>query len=385
MLKKILILMILAIIFISSCSKSPDKAAKVEMIEGIEYIHNPETPLFPERKLLLTEELDIRNEDEEGNVILYRPGWFVVDRQGKIYAPDYQERCVKAFDPDGRFIQTIGKEGSGPGEFQNIGEIALLPDDSPLVLDWEAKRISIFNPDGDFVTSHKYKNWSYDIFLTTDSIYVRDERIFGPETQLLINAYDFSGKELFSFGHFTPSHSQFINEGGVQFSVSLPFDVHSIKAGDQKNKWLYHCLNDKFLIEVFDINGKIFRKIDRPYKLLPVMDADKTRYLDGFSDLSENERRAIEKNVEMPKVKTVMDRMLVDDEGSLWIETHEEQDIDGQVLTAYDIFNEKGFYAARVWLEVRPLFFMKGKIYSYKTDEETGYRTLMVYRMHWSE
>jgi hypothetical protein len=67
-------------------------------------------------------------------------------------------------------VRTIGQKGEGPGEFQNIGEIALLPDDRLLVLDWEAHRVSLFDTTGKFVDSHKFINWSYDIF-DEDGVY----------------------------------------------------------------------------------------------------------------------------------------------------------------------------------------------------------------------
>jgi hypothetical protein len=214
---------------------------------------------------------------------------------------------------------------------------------------------------------------------------ILDERIFGPETQLLIKACDFSGDEVFSYGKFEPHHSLKINEAGRRFSLSRPFDVRSIIAGDQKNAWLYHCFNNRFLIDVYNQNGKLFRKIERPHELVPVKAEDKKRYLDGFSNDSETDLALMKKNIEMPDAKTVTDRMVVDDLGRLWVETNEEKEEQGRVLTAYDIFNEDGFYEARVWPANDPGLFAKGKMYARETDEETGYRFYKRYRIIWSK
>ena len=383
--KGLLFIVILAVLPWPACKKSPESPARIEFIDGIEYVRNTKTPLHPERTVAFEEELSIGPQDEEGNIVLSRPVWYVVDEREFIYICDIQDLWIKVFDPDGRLIRTIGRKGSGPGEFQSIGEIALVPGGRFLVLDWEAHRVSLFGTDGNFINSHQFPGWSYDIFVTTDSMYARDERIFGPQTQLFVKAYDFSGDELFSLGKFEPHHSLEINEAGRRFSVSRPFDVRSIMAGDQKNRWLYHCLNNRYLIDVYDQNGKLFRKIERAYELVPVKAEDKKRYLDGFSNISETELALIEKNMEMPDAKTVTDRMVVDDLGRLWVETNEEKEEQGRVLTAYDIFNEDGFYEARVWIDADPGLFAKGKMYARETEEETGYRFYKRYRIIWGE
>jgi len=361
----------------------------IDVIDGIEYVHNVEMPLFPDRTVVFEEELVIKSEDEEGNILLFRPGWYVVDSEGYIYICDLQDLRIKVFDPEGHLTRSIGRKGDGPGEFQNIGEIALLPDDRLLVLDWEAHRISLFDTEAKFTNSHKFLSWSYDIYVTTNTFYARDENIFGPETQLSVKAYDLSGNELFSYGKFVSHHSLQIDEGSRRFSISgKPFDVHSIFAGDQKNARLYHCLNDKYSIDVYDQSGKLFRKIDRPYRRIPVSGKDREDYLDGIRGISESDRALVDKNLEMPSVKNVTENMVVDDSGSLWVETHEKKETQGKMLTAFDIFNEDGIYEARVWLDVSQIslgVFRNGKMYSREADEETGYRVFKRYDVVWKD
>lgn len=386
MMKKILLCFFAASICIwCSCSDKMNKGATVEVIEGIEHVHNTETPLYPEKRVFFEEELTIKSENEDGDILLFRPGWHLVDGKGLIYICDLQDLKIKVFDQNGIMIRTIGQKGQGPGEFQNIGEIALLPDDRLLVLDWEANRISFFDSEGKFLNGHKFTNWSYDIYLTTNSSYVRDERIFGEKTKLIVKACDLSGKEIYTYGEFEPYHSQEIKDAGQWFSVSIPFDIRSILAGDKKNGRLYHCMNDKFLIEVYDAKGKLFRKIDRPYRLLPTGSEDKKKYLAGFTRSSETSLALIEKHVQMPPVKTVTDNMVVDDSGNLWVETNEEIQEQGKTLKVFDIFNEDGVYEARVWLEKSPGLFKNGKMYARETDGETGYWVYKRYRIVWSE
>lgn len=377
------------ILFLILCFSCKDKSklgsnTSVEIINGVEYVHNTETPLHPHKTISFEEELSIGEKDEEGQIVLYRPGRFIVDEDENIYVCDRQDWAIKVFDPNGRFVRSIGREGSGPGEFKFAAEIAFLPDGRLLVQDWDLDRASLFMKDGQFISSHKSRFSSYDVYFTTNSSYARDDNIFGFEEKLFVKTYDFSGKELISFGEFTPDQSQEIKKDGRWFRVGKPFDVHSIVAGDQKNKRLYHCLNDKYLIEVYNQEGKLFRKIDRPYKLLPVTAADAQRWVEDVKGADEKAKRIIKEEIIMPKFKTVTERMIVDDLGNLWIETCEVKYVEGRVLAAYDIFNEKGVYEARIWSDLRPDVIFKGKMYRRRTDKESGYTYVSRYRIIWS-
>lgn len=53
---------------------------------------------------------------------------------------------VAVFDSTGGYLQTIGREGEGPGEFSDIGKLLIAPGDSLVVLDWAA-RLTLFDPD----------------------------------------------------------------------------------------------------------------------------------------------------------------------------------------------------------------------------------------------
>jgi hypothetical protein len=80
-----------------------------------------------------------------------------------------------------------------------------------------------------------------------------------------------------------------------------------------------------------------------------------------------------------------MSRMIVDDQGNLWIETHEKRIENDLEYTAYDIFNADGYYDAKVWLDKQPGGFVNGKMYAIETEDETGDRFLKRYRVIWKD
>jgi hypothetical protein len=51
-----------------------------------------------------------------------------VDSRGRIYVSDGMEKNVKVFNAAGKFIRTIGRPGSGPGDLQAPGQIGIVAD-----------------------------------------------------------------------------------------------------------------------------------------------------------------------------------------------------------------------------------------------------------------
>jgi hypothetical protein len=118
--------------------------------------------------------------------------------------------------------------------------------------------------------------------------------------------------------------------------------------------WLCNLGYEKYIIEVHDTSGKLFRKIDRPYEPVPFTDKDAKEYRAIYGNMpNEFLRKAIEE-MEMPKVKSIVERMCVDDEGNLWIRTNEIKEEGDKILTAFDIFDSDGYYFAKVWTAISP-------------------------------
>lgn len=79
------------------------------------------------------------------DVLLLNDGRMVVANDG---VPD-----VRIFDPAGRHLRTIGRKGSGPGEFQDVSGVHLVGRDSLYIFDNSLSRLSVFRTTGEFLTS----------------------------------------------------------------------------------------------------------------------------------------------------------------------------------------------------------------------------------------
>jgi hypothetical protein len=61
---------------------------------------------------------------------------------------------IRAFLPDGELAWTSGGFGEGPGEFQAVSSLQILPGDSILVWDVRSRRVSVLSPDGALARSY---------------------------------------------------------------------------------------------------------------------------------------------------------------------------------------------------------------------------------------
>jgi len=380
-----LILCASLVLVVAGCKK---KAAgpKVETVGGVTYVHNQATPLHPDKTLIFEEEFTFKEKDETGETRLFKPGSFAVDSQDRVYIADESDMAIKVFDAQGKFLRSVGRRGSGPGEFSGIYEVVVLLDGRFLVTDFEVRRTSFFSPDGRFLTSFQWKKYYGRVYLVTDSSCTVEERVIGKDkNERWIKTIDFSGEDKVSYGKFTYPEFKQIQISGAVISYSVPWSPASIFAGDEKRQWLYHCPTDRYLIEVYDRQGKLFRKIDRPYQPVTVTSDDINKVKARYTKKPDSPMAAIFPKMELPKIKPVSDLLLVDSAGNVWVQTNEMKKEGTKGFIAFDIFNPDGFYDARVWLDTTPEFFANGKMYRMAEDAETGLRRVKRYRVVWKE
>lgn len=357
------------------------------MIEGVEYVHNSSTPLRPTKTVAFKEEFTLSEKDEAGEIRIFKPSRYAVDAQDRIYVCDDSDLSVKVFDSQGKFLRSFGRKGSGPGEFETIRDMVFSPDGRLLVTDDWQRRTSFFSSDGQFLSSFQWKKNYSSVHIVTNSSLTAEESVFLSDGKFerRVKVLDFAGDELLNFGKFTSPEMKMLVQSGGATAYPVPWSPFSIFAGDQRRQLLYHCLNDKYIIEVFDQKGRKFRQIDRPYEPVPVTGKDIKKLRSRFAASSTHPIAILLRQMEFPKVKTVTERLLVDDAGNLWVQTNEEKKQAEKTLTAYDIFNPDGVYEARVWLDSAPGLFAGGKMYRTVEDTETGLRLPKRYRIMWKQ
>lgn len=98
----------------------------------------------------LQPEMQIGEFDGPEEYLLGNVNGFDVDDEGNIYLFDRQVPEFRKYDAEGTYVSTIGREGSGPGEYQQSdGGVAVLPDGRVLLRDPGNARMNVYSADGE--------------------------------------------------------------------------------------------------------------------------------------------------------------------------------------------------------------------------------------------
>ena len=96
--------------------------------------------------------------------------WGVTVNNKQVYVADTGNHRISIFTLEGQLIRTIGSRGSGPGQFNYPGAVAISPDGDMYVTVHRNHRVQVFSPDGVFQREFGkgQLNYPLDILLTPD-------------------------------------------------------------------------------------------------------------------------------------------------------------------------------------------------------------------------
>jgi DNA-binding beta-propeller fold protein YncE len=88
---------------------------------------------------------------------------------GDIYVSDgYGNSRVVKFSPDGRYLTEWGRKGQGPGEFNTVHSVAVDKRGRVYVADRENRRIQIFDGDGKFLAEWRHVGAPWGLQITPE-------------------------------------------------------------------------------------------------------------------------------------------------------------------------------------------------------------------------
>lgn len=117
----------------------------VDTVSGVAYVSNagPAPEWGAERVLRL-------GSVEGGPEEFGRIRSLLADADGNVYVADNLAHQIRVFSREGRHLRTIGRQGSGPGEFGDLYGLAWL-DGNVAAMDPGNARIAVFSPRGEWI------------------------------------------------------------------------------------------------------------------------------------------------------------------------------------------------------------------------------------------
>lgn len=251
---------------------------------------------------------------------------------GRIVVANGGSQELRFYDSAGKHLMSTGRKGGGPGEFEDLGLVAVRPGDTVAAADWNLRRVSFFDREGRFVRSFALASaagFPVPVGPFADGTWlVTTGFAFAPgEVEQVVRdtaTYQRLGEDgsvRDTVGHF-PSYEYYV-KGDKQSAtaVSLPFGrtTETAIAGDR----FYAGHSERYEIGRYDAHGRLELLIRLRRDPVPVTSADVDRFkARRVAEAEDQGRPRIERMyAEMPFPATfpAFGGLLVDALGGLWV------------------------------------------------------------------
>lgn len=321
---------------------------------------------------------------------------------GRIFLSDAGSFQLRSFEPDGTAIGSWGREGEGPGEFQSIRIIGVLPGDTLVVLDGRLRRIHRFHPDLGFFDQRTIDE-GVGMTLVSNGMFGDGSIVFGggltfgpggdtPAEGLNRSDTPYrsaspEGAPAADFGAI-PGPEIFVQTqgGGGEFFISasiIPFGRRP--AAHARGERLFLGSADTYEISGYDSAGRLDRIIRVPVPLPPVSSQDVARLIDEqVAELDDPSRapalRSALRDMPTPETMPAFQGLVVDAEGFLWVEDFRRP---GVGLRSWTVFDAEGTPRSRLSLPASNRVLEIGRDYVMAVFEDhLGVEYLRLYSLH---
>jgi hypothetical protein len=376
-----------------SCGRQKSEwKGTIEEVDGRTVVSNPKTPEM-EMRIVFEEELTIGETEGEENYMFGSQVIFNTDEEGNFYVTDWDRKRIQKYDPNGKYLLTIGRLGQGPGEFKNISKAKFDKDNNIYVTDISSRRISFFNKDGKFLRQIKSPiSLSHNLYLTSKGLFIFrqseyldypsgvSERItiigiFDDKFNLLAEIHKEKEEEKPPSGRDEESMAQAQADviSGAAFKPSISYVMN-------KNDHIYFGDSKKYVIKVYNPEGKLVRIIQREYDPIKVSKRDIDEFNKWWNEyifktllLPDGIKKRAFQLAKYPKYKPAYERFTLMENGWLFVivDTIEDE------YSLIDIFDEDGKYIAQFKTPVTAkgtmsefLFFKNSKAYSVASEND---------------
>jgi hypothetical protein len=205
------------------------------------------------------------------------------DEEGRIYVLDQQAREVRVYGPDGRFLHSMGKAGSGPGELSpNAGPVFVGPDGTVTVPDLMNQRINLYSPLGeptgsiplqmtDGIPARWLKASNHDLVQQSMVMAFPGMEV---EPKNLVLRRDPRGTVLDTLLVLPVGESVDFSSGQPRFRLFSPEAMWALTLEDR----LIHGQNDEYRLKILSADGTTERIIEKPHERRPVTAGDQAAF-----------------------------------------------------------------------------------------------------------
>jgi len=328
-----LLLALAVSLFFISCSNAPDQPDEIRTSEL--------SPVQLEHLFTIT--------DNPQNGLVFQQNTEVTsDSKGTIFLKDENAHQIHVFSPQGSYIESIGREGSGPGEFKHMINMGIDELDRLRVFDAIQARSTLFaeanstwEPQHIFmVEGERFGIVSVD---EQNNVILRKSLNQMPEPGAYWYKHELTTGNL-ETGQ-TRENVLTINDTGnlvsdEGFMTIIPYGRTTVTAATPEGK-LYLFWNDSFDLTVY--NSKL-EAIDSLSVSIPNQPVGNNEINELIGKLNPDMRSLARQH--MPETKPVASEMFVDENENIWLKTFDSPEYlvlnpEGEPLGSFDLPREQ--------------------------------------------
>lgn len=266
---------------------------------------------------------------------LFRASSAVRQSDGTIVVANGGTGELRFYDAGGEHLRSVGRSGEGPGEFEDLQRVWLLPGDSLLAYDFFPARLSVFSPGGEFVRAmHVRDPGGRQVIVrgpfSDGSLLVASAPIWGApgadpgivRDSVPYYRADAHGAIADTLGWFAATETfRFATDDGWRLT-GVPFArIPVVAVGEDR---FHYGPADEYEIRTYDATGRLERIVRMPDQRRAVTDADIERFRTERLELAEREgtRASMERLLGQLPFRDRLppyDALLVDAAAHLWV------------------------------------------------------------------
>jgi hypothetical protein len=294
------------------------------------------------------------NEDNSELPLLGTPTQALVDTAGHVYVLDSQMARVLKISPEGRFLDSLGRAGQGPGELDNPNTLLLRPGGEIGLVQVFPGRVVFLDRDGRPAGSMSAQGsnamfqrveWARDAFVVAGKSMVFGDDSSGAVTRRFLARYGIGGERGRVFLETEEKASYdppVIDERATWFPV-WAWDVAT------DGSILVAAARDTYRIDWYEPDGTLRCVITRPFQPCRRTAEEKHKVERGmriWRGGTELEAKKIVLDAE-PVIKEIR----VHGDGRIWVRScHCDRDLPEGILQRYDVFDATGHIEGEVQL-----------------------------------
>lgn len=345
--------------------------------DGQIVVQNQGAGVWPEgAEWKLVEDLRLGTIDSEGPQTFGSIASITVDDRGRLWVLDSQASELRVFGRSGDHVRTVGREGSGPGEFTRPVRADVGPEGRIWVMDPQNGRLSVFDSAGTYIEGIQAPGGF--VIMPWPGGFDRDGRYYAPvvvrapEFHIALGRFDNSYTPLDTiFGPTDPVKRDAYtikSEGVTRVAAGVPFQG-GLRWRHSNSGTIWALLTDQYRMFELTAEGDTLRSLSMTVDPLPVTSQEKSDALDGLEWFTNQGGRVDPSRI--PEHKPAVSWFFLDDEDHIWVARTTTQ---GAVDQPFDIFNPTGQYLGTVVAPFRlsssPIPFVRdGALYGVVRDD----------------